>query len=123
MELTKEYFDRALKNNTKNLLKKLVTKEEFEKRIDKLVTKEEFEKRLDKLVTKEELNNRLNAQTIELKAYTKEQIDDLARMTKKSFDHVDEQLSEISTRLDVREKIKQFDKKFQKLEDALHIKL
>ena len=47
---------------------------------------------------------------------TKEQIEDLARMTSRGFEDVLE-------RLDVTMQIKTFERKFQKLEEALHIKL
>jgi len=47
---------------------------------------------------------------------TKEQIEDLARMTSRGFEDVLE-------RLDVTTQIKTFERKFQKLEEALHIKL
>jgi hypothetical protein len=110
MELTKEHFEKHLEKGFSDLK-------------DEISAKFATKKDLSAFATKKDLNNRLNSQTIELKAFTRSQIGELARMVKHGFDHVDEQLVEISTRLDVREKIKQMDKKFDKLEDVLHIKL
>jgi hypothetical protein len=78
MELTKEYFDQALKT--------LATK-------DALVsTEQRIIKRID------------------------EAQEELARMTAAGFE-------DIQSRLDVTEQVKTFERKFQRLEEALHIKL
>lgn len=54
---------------------------------------------------------------------TTEQIEELARMTSDGFARTEQRFDEIETRLDVTEQIKTFERKFQKLEEALHIKL
>jgi hypothetical protein len=76
MELTKEYFDQALKG--------LVTKDDLQKAVAPLATSE--------------------------------QVEELARMTASGFE-------DIQGRLDVTEHVKTFERKFQRLEEALHIKL
>lgn len=47
---------------------------------------------------------------------TTEQIDELARMVADGF-------ADMQTRLNVADQLKAFERKFQKLEEALHIKL
>jgi acyl-CoA reductase-like NAD-dependent aldehyde dehydrogenase len=78
------------------------------------LTKEYFDK---------ELKTQLDGQTKELKSFAKEQTEELARIVSGGFDNVNEHLEEISAKLDVREQMKIFEKKFAKLEEALHIKL
>jgi hypothetical protein len=65
------------------------------------------------------LTEKLDAQT---KVFT-EQNDELARITSAGFARSEERFDELETRLDVTEQIKSFERKFQKLEEALHIKL
>ncbi|MBX4187862.1 MAG: hypothetical protein KW793_01865 [Candidatus Doudnabacteria bacterium] len=89
------------------------------------LTKEYFEKHLN-----DQLGVKLDAQTRELKAYTNEQTEELARIVNKGFEHTDQKftpieqsLITITDRLDVRDKIETFEKKFKKLENTLNIRL
>jgi hypothetical protein len=65
------------------------------------------------------LTQKLDAQT---KVFT-EQNDHLARIASAGFLRTEERFDEIETRLDVTAQIRAFERKFQKLEEALHIKL
>jgi hypothetical protein len=76
------------------------------------LTKEYFEQQISKLATKE----LLEAQTKELKAHAEALQSELARMVADGFE-------DVQRRLDVRDLIDAHDRKFQKLEEALHIKL
>lgn len=76
------------------------------------------EERLSEILT-EKLAN----QTSELKAHAVGLQEELARMTGDGFARTEQRFDEIETRLDVTEQIKAFERKFQKLEEALHIKL
>ncbi len=69
------------------------------------------EERLSEILT-EKLDN----QTIVLKAHAVGLQEELARMVNDGFEDMRE-------RLDVTEQLKQYERKFQKLEEALHIKL
>jgi hypothetical protein len=53
----------------------------------------------------------------------REGVEELARITSAGFAHTEERFDEIGTRLDVTAQLKTFERKFQKLEEALHIKL
>ncbi len=70
------------------------------------LTKEHFDHVVKGLATKEDLTS----------LATKEQIDELARITSTGFE-------DIQKRFDVTAQLKTFERKFQKLEEALHIKL
>jgi hypothetical protein len=70
------------------------------------LTKEYFDQALKGLATKADLKP----------LATSEQIEELARMVSSGFE-------DIQNRLDVTGKVKVFERKFQKLEEALHIKL
>lgn len=119
MELTKEYFEQYL--DTK--LDGFVTKDYFDKQLDKRFADQDrkFDTKLNGL------DNKIDVQTKELKAFvveqTTEQTEALARMVNKGFEHVSSELKIVINRLDVRDKIEQFDRKFDKLENALNIKL
>jgi hypothetical protein len=65
------------------------------------------------------LTQKLDAQT---KLFT-EQNDQLARLASAGFARAEEHFDALETRLDVTEQIHAFERKFQKLEEALHIKL
>ena len=71
-------------------------------------------------LSKEYFDKKLDEQSKELKAYTRQQTEDLAQMVSAGFEDIQRQL-------DVREKIQDIEKtiarKFSKLEEALHIKL
>ena len=71
-------------------------------------------------LTKEHFDKKLDEQSEELKAYTREQTEELAQMVSSGFDDIQRQL-------DVRERVQDIEKalerKFSKLEEALHIKL
>lgn len=71
------------------------------------LTKEFFEENLKDLATKKDLGGLaskedLRAQTEELKEYSRQQTEELARIVKEGFDGVDKQLAGIVTMLDVR---------------------
>lgn len=98
MSLTKEYFDKALKNlATKADLKKFATKND-----------------LKQLVTKDELKDRFEHQTRLLMAYTDQQTESLAAMVAAGFEDIKE-------RLDVRERVKQLEKEVKKIKEAAHV--
>lgn len=69
------------------------------------LTKEDFEKILEK---------KLDEQTIELKSYTKEQTEQLARMVKDGFD-------DILDHLDVRDRVQKLKKEMAAMKTALHL--
>ncbi len=73
--------------------------------------KELTEERLSEIVTE-----KLDKQTTELKAHAVGLQEELARMVNDGFDDLRE-------RLDVTAQLQTFERKFQKLEEALHIKL
>lgn len=93
------------------------------------LTKEYFDQQLNVRFMQQEaqLDSRLKSQTTELKAFvikhTTEQTESLARMVNSGFEHVDFKLNEIVSRLDVRDELKEVDRKFAKLENVLSIKL
>jgi hypothetical protein len=95
MELTKEHFDQTLKG--------LATKKGLEQALKKAVAP---------LATKEDVGREV-----------REGVDELARITSAGFARTEERFDELETRLDVTEQLKVFQRKFQKLEEALHIKL
>jgi hypothetical protein len=74
------------------------------------LTKEYFDQAIIGLSTKEDLQNAVAPLA------TGEQIEELARMVSTGFE-------DIQNRLDVTAQVKVFERKFQKLEEALHIKL
>lgn len=63
-----------------------------------------------------QLKEQLKAQTQELKSYSREQTDELARIVSEGFERVEKLLN-------YKRQIKSFEMKFQKLEEVLHIKL
>jgi hypothetical protein len=98
MNLTKEYFDKALKNLvSKNDLKGLATKRD-----------------LEKFVTKADLDSRLERQTAALMTYSDNQVEALARIVQGGFE-------EIKTMLDVRERVRQLEKDMKKIKDAINV--
>ena len=70
-----------------------------------------------------QLKTQLETQTKELKTFSREQTEELARITNAGFEDVGKKLDEIVERLDVREQVKALEEKFDKLEKALNIKL
>ena len=74
------------------------------------LTKEHFDRALTDLATKDDLQKAVAPLA------TGEQVEELARMVSSGFE-------DIQNRLDVREKVIAFERKFQRLEEALHIKL
>lgn len=111
MNLTKEYFDKALKNfATKADLKGLATKKDLEQfatkaDLKRFATKDDLKKFATKddiknLVTKDELNDRFEHQTRLLMAYADQQTENLAAMVATGFEDIKE-------RLDVRERVTQ----------------
>jgi hypothetical protein len=83
------------------------------------LTKEYFEQHLDEkvkgLATKEDLKG----QTKELKAYAREQTEELVRLINDSFDDEREYLEK---KLDVTNRIKALETDMQKIEEAFHIR-
>jgi hypothetical protein len=53
----------------------------------------------------------------------REGVEELARLTSAGFLRTEERFNELETRLDVTEQLQAFERKFQKLEETLHIKL
>jgi len=78
------------------------------------LTKEYFE---------QHLKRELGAQTTELKTYAREQTEELARITSAGFARTEERFDDLEKRLDVTAQLKMFERKFKKLEEALHITL
>jgi hypothetical protein len=80
------------------------------------LTKEHFDQVISGLATKEGLAQ----QTEELKAYAREQTEELAGMVSQGFEDVHRRLDVIAQVKDIQQTM---DRKFAKLEEALHIKL
>jgi hypothetical protein len=80
------------------------------------LTKEHFDQALKALATKTELQDGLAATEQRIIKRIDEAQDELARMTSAGFEDVQD-------RLDVHDQIKTFERKFKKLEEALHITL
>lgn len=89
------------------------------------LTKEHFEETLDKklkgLATTADLQTAVAP--LATKQDVREGVEELARITSGGFAHAEERFDDIETRLDVTAKLKVFERKFQKLEEALHITL
>ena len=98
MNLSKEHFDKALKN--------LVSKSD----VKGFATKKD----LEKFATKADLDARLEKRTATLMAYTDDRIESLARMIQAGFE-------DMQQRLDVNERIKMLEKDVKKIKDALHV--
>lgn len=80
------------------------------------LTKESFETALAGLATKDDLTTAIMASEKRVIKRIDEAQEELARMVASGFE-------DIQQRLDVTAKIERFEQKFQKLEEALHIKL
>jgi hypothetical protein len=89
------------------------------------LTKEYFDQQLNKRFTEQDFkfDTKLKFQTEELKKFTLDQTESLARMVNTGFEHVNFKLKEIVSRLDVKEELKEMDRKFTKLENVLNIEL
>jgi hypothetical protein len=74
------------------------------------LTKEHFDQALKGLATADELHKAVAPLA------TSEQVEELARMVAAGFE-------DVQSRLDVTAQMKIFERKFQRLEEALHIKL
>ena len=57
------------------------------------------------------------------KADVREGVEELARITSSGFARTEQRFDELESRLDVTARLQTFERKFQKLEEALHIKL
>jgi hypothetical protein len=107
MNLTREYFDKALKNfASKADLKKFATKDDLKK----FVTKDDIKN----LITKDDLNDRFEHQTRLLMAYTDQQTENLAAMVAAGFEDIKE-------RLDVRERVTKLEKEVKKIKETAHV--
>lgn len=107
MNLTKEYFDKALKNlASKADLKGLATKDELKK----FATKDD----LKKFVTKDDLKDRIDHQTAMLESSIDKSVENLAAL-------VAEGLSELQTSLDVRERVLKLEKEIKKIKEAANV--
>lgn len=84
------------------------------------LSKEHFDEQLKRLVTKDDLTQQLAKQTEDLKAYARGQTEGLARMVNEGFEDVHRRLDVIAQ---VQEIQQTMERKFAKLEEALHIKL
>jgi hypothetical protein len=62
------------------------------------------------------LDEKLAEQTRELKSYTREQTEELARMVAEGFDDIRE-------RVDLRERVTRVEQQLQRIADAVHITL
>jgi hypothetical protein len=78
-----------------------LTKEHFDQTIKGLASRDELHKAVAPLATRQDV---------------REGVEELARMVSTGFE-------DIQARLDVREQMKTFERKFERLEEALHIKL
>jgi hypothetical protein len=85
------------------------------------LTKEHLELALKGLATKQDLQQAVAP--LATKHDVREGVDELARITSAGFARTEERFDEIEGRLDVTEQIWTFQRKFEKLEEALHIKL
>ena len=78
-------------------------------------------------LTKEYLDEKLGEQTQELKTHIDVKTEELARMAKKGFDGVDNQLGQIVEKLDVHAELDQLKEEVhtmkEKLEHSLNVKL
>ena len=74
-----------------------------------------------------DFDKKLNDQTKELKSYTDEQTDALARIVNSAFEAqnewLEQQFAAVRLDLDVRKRLDRYDRKFRKLEHALNVKL
>ena len=78
------------------------------------LTKEHFDQAIKGLATRDELHTAVAP--LATKHDVREGVEELARMVSVGFE-------DIQGRLDVAEQMKTFERKFQRLEEALHIKL
>ena len=85
------------------------------------LTKEHFDHVLKGLATKDDLQTAVAP--LATKQDVREGVEELARITSEGFTRAEERFDEIETRLDVNARLKVFERKFEKLEEALHIKL
>jgi predicted nuclease with TOPRIM domain len=93
------------------------------------LTKEYFDQKFNNLELK--FDEKLEAQTKDLKEFSISQTEELARMVSGGFEHVDERFNEFNKhfmRIDnqletINDKLDEHGRKFDKLEDALHIRL
>ncbi len=116
MNLTKEYFDKALKNfASKSDLKGLATKKDLEQfatknDLKKFATKDDIKN----LVTKDELNDRFEHQTRMLMAYSDQQMEKLAEMVAAGF-------ADLQERLDFTTRVQQLEADMKKIKATLHV--
>jgi len=85
-----------------------LTKEHFDEAVKGLASKNDLQKAVAPLATKQNV---------------RQGVEELARMTSAGFARTEERFNEIEKRFDVTAQMKAFERKFQKLEEALHIKL
>jgi hypothetical protein len=88
-----------------------LTKEHLDQALKGLATKEDLQKAVAPLATKEDVRREVH-----------EGVEELARITSAGFAHTEARFNEIDDRLDVVATLHSFERKFQKLEEALHIK-
>jgi len=81
------------------------------------LTKEHFEQVVANLASKADLAPLATKQDV------REGVEELARITSGGFARTEERFDDLETRLDVTARLKVFERKFEKLEEALHIKL
>ena len=89
------------------------------------LTKEYFDRQLEKLVTKKDLDEKLAQQTKQLKAYTDQQTEELARMVSRAFDehnrYLKEEFAAIRKELDVRKEVDGLKLQVQEIRHALNL--
>ncbi len=83
------------------------------------LTKKDLQEALKPLATKQDLQS----QTKELKAYARQQTEELAGMIKHGFDKVDERFDAVSESLDVRQHLAEHDRQITKIAQALNVEL
>jgi hypothetical protein len=92
------------------------------------LTKEYFDRQVADLASKKDLVGLATKIDVgQLETNLGDEIAELAQMTAKGFDHVDDQFAEVIKKLDVRDELDHLKLEFQemkdKLEAALHVKL
>lgn len=106
MELTQEYFDQQLA--------------QLNKRLDAVATKED----LKDFVTKQDLGGALQAQTTELKSYTDQQTETLARIIATTIaEPMEKHFAEVKSEIGMKRRVELLETKVIKLQEALHLTL
>lgn len=120
MELTKEYFDQQL-NTISKRLDTFITKDDLDQKLHTFATKED----LKSFATKEDLRtfatkDDLKQQTKELKAYTDEQTENLARIIATTIANpMEARFNRLESALDVDERVTHLEHDMHNIKKAL----